>query len=479
MSQKITLDPVTRLEGHLKIEVEVDSNNRVIDAHSSGNMFRGFEKILTGRDPRDAIHITQRICGLCPVSHSIAAVKAVEDSFGYTPTYNAMLLRNLILGGNYLSDHILHFYHLALLDYAKGPQQSPWTPGYASDYRLTEYENSALINNYIKALEIRRKAHEMTAIFSGKIPHVMSIAPGGVTKQPTSADISKFTSYLNEIKSFIDNTYVNDVYLLADRYSDYYNIGKGTDNLLTYGAFDIDMNGNTLFKSGVLEGGYQRSLDTSKIKEYVGHSWYTSDSGNRHPINGRTEPQHGKSGAYSWLKAPRYEDKVFEVGPLARMFINGEYTRGISVMDRHVARALETQKLAGEMYNWLNGLSTSEKTYDHLPLPSSGTGMGLTEAPRGALGHWVSFTKQSTDNYQVLTPTCWNVSPRDDAGQKGVLEKALIGVTIQDVSQPIELLRIVHSFDPCTGCSIHIIDSEKKIKNKFVVSTPNPKGIIL
>jgi hydrogenase large subunit len=440
-------------------------------------MFRGFEKILTGRDPRDAIHITQRICGLCPVSHSIASVKAVEDAFGYTPTENARLLRNLILGGNYLSDHILQFYHLALLDYAQGPTQSPWTPGYTSDYRLTAAENSALINNYIKALEIRRKAHEMTAIFSGKIPHVMSITAGGVTKKPSSADISNFTNYLNEIKSFIDNTYLSDVLLIANRYSDYYNIGKGTENLLTFGVFDTDSNGGKLFNGGILESGIQKSLDTSKIREYVSHSWYTADSGNRHPSDGKTDPQYGKNGAYSWLKSPRYDGKVFEVGPLARMFMNGEYTNGISVMDRHMARALETQKIANEMYNWLNGLSTSAKTYDKLPLPSSGVGVGLTEAPRGALGHWLSFSNQTADNYQVLTPTCWNVSPRDDAGNKGALEQALMGVTIQDINQPIELLRIVHSFDPCTGCSIHIIDSEKNIKSEFVVSTPNPNGI--
>ncbi|WZL72506.1 nickel-dependent hydrogenase large subunit [Clostridiaceae bacterium 35-E11] len=478
MTTKIKIDPVTRLEGHLKIEVEVDSNNKVVNAHSTGNMFRGFEKILVGRDPRDAIHITQRICGLCPVSHSIASVKAVEDSFGYTPSFDAMLMRNLILGGNYLSDHILQFYHLALLDYVKGPQQSPWMPGYDVDYRLSSSENNALINNYIKALEIRRKAHEMVAVFSGKIPHVMSIAPGGVTQKPTSTNISKFKSYLNEVKSFIDNEYMNDLNFIADKYSDYYNIGKGCGNLLTYGVFDIDKNGNTLFKSGIYINGYYNGIDISKIKEYVKHSWYTDDSGNRHPQSGKTDPYYGKNGAYSWLKAPRYNGEVFEVGPLARMSMNKEYTRGISVMDRHMARGLETKKIAREMMNWINSVSTSANTYTQLNLPSSGTGVGLTEAPRGALGHWLTFNNQQLNNYQVLTPTCWNVSPRDDFNQMGALEQALIGVTIQDINQPIELLRIVHSFDPCTGCSIHVMDPEKNIQLKFVVSTPNPKGVI-
>ncbi|OCL27746.1 Ni,Fe-hydrogenase I large subunit [Orenia metallireducens] len=472
---KIKIDPVTRLEGHLKIEVEVDSTNTVINAHSSGNLFRGFEQILAGRDPRDAIHLTQRICGLCPVSHSIASVKAVEDAFGYTPTADALLLRNLILGGNYLSDHILHFYHLALLDYAQGPSQSPWQPGYNVDYRLTTTENDAVINNYIKALEIRRKAHEMTAILSGKIPHVMTVVPGGVTVKLTSTDITKFKTYLSEVKSFIDNEYMNDLNLIANAYDDYYYIGKGSGNLLTYGVFDLDST-NTLFKAGTYTNGTYGSMDTNLIKEYTKYSWYTDTSTNKHPQNGETTPQYGKAGAYSWLKAPRYNGVAYETGPLARMFMNKEYTRGISVMDRHMARGLETQKLAQEMSYWADLLSTNMNAYSELTLPDSGVGYGLTEAPRGALGHWLNFSNQSTDHYQVLTPTCWNVSPRDDNGNMGPLEQALIGVTVQDINQPIELLRIVHSFDPCTGCSVHIIDVENNIRKEFVVSTPNPKG---
>lgn len=478
MATIIKIDPVTRLEGHLKIEVEVDSTNKVINAHSTGNMFRGFEKILTGRDPRDAIHITQRICGLCPVSHAIASVKAIEDSFEFKPTFNAILLRNLIQGGNYLSDHILHFYHLALLDYAKGPTQSPWTPGYNVDFRLSDAENSAIINNYIKALDIRRKAHEMTAVFAGKIPHVMSIVPGGVTQKPTVENVSKYKAYLNEVKAFIDNQYMSDLNLIASKYSDYYNIGKGSGNLLTYGAFDLDTTGNTLFKSGIYKNGIYSAIDMTKIKEYAGYSWYTTDSGDKHPSIGKTEPYYGKAGAYSWLKAPRYNGEVFEVGPLARMFINKEYTRGISVMDRHMARGLETKKLAQQMVSWINSISTTQSVYTQLGLPSSGIGVGLTEAPRGALGHWLGFSSQRVTNYQIVTPTCWNVSPRDDFGQMGALEQALIGVTLQDISHPIELLRIVHSFDPCTGCSIHVMDPEKNVKAEFVVSTPNPKGVV-
>jgi len=475
---KIKIDPVTRLEGHLKLEVEVDANNKVITAHSTGNLFRGFEKILVGKDPRDAIHITQRICGLCPVSHSIAAVKAVEEGFGFKPTEAAMLLRSLILGGNYLSDHILQFYHLALLDYAQGPQMSPWKPGYANDMRLTESENAQVIGNYVKALEIRRKAHEMTAIFSGKIPHVITVIPGGVTQQPTAEKIQQFKTYLQEVKSFIDNQYMTDLNLVASKYSDYYNVGKGPGNLMTFGVFDTDANGGMLFKAGTYKNGVHGPVDLSKIKEHVKHSWYADSTTGKHPSVGETVPSYGKANAYTWLKAPRYNDEVFEVGPLARMIINGDYNGGISVMDRHMARGLETKKIAAAMTTWINSITAGAETYTHLSVPRSGVGVGLTEAPRGALGHWMNFSGQRLVNYQVLTPTCWNVSPRDDFGTMGALEQALVGVTVQDPANPIELLRVVHSFDPCTGCSIHVIDSEKNVKGKFIVSTPNPNGVM-
>lgn len=473
----IKIDPVTRVEGHLKIEVEVNSSNTVINAHSTGNLFRGFENILIGKDPRDAVHITQRICGLCPVSHSVAAVKAVENAFNYQPNYDAMLLRNLIQGGNYLSDHVLQFYHLTLLDYAKGPQMSPWTPGYNVDFRLTQAETDALIANYVKALEIRRKAHEMTAIFAGKIPHVMSLMPGGVTKKPVSGDISLFNTYLTEVKAFIDNEYFNDLSFIATKYNDYYNIGEGCGNLLTYGVFDLDTNGNKLFNAGTYTNGAFGSIDTANIREFTKYSWYTDSSTNRHPSVGLTQPTYPKTDAYTWFKAPRYNGTVYELGPIARMVINGEYTNGISVMDRHMARGLETKKIAAKMVDWINQVTTSMNPYTQLSLPLNGTGYGVTEAPRGALGHWITFANKAITTYQVLTPTCWNASPRDDFGNMGALEQALIGVTVQDITQPIELLRVIHSFDPCTGCSVHIIDAEKQVKSEFVVSTPNPMGM--
>ncbi len=483
---KIKLDPVTRLEGHMKVEVELDSNNRVIDAKSTGNMFRGFENLLRGRDPRDAVHLTQRICGLCPVSHAIASAKSIEASRGFRPTQQARILRNLIQGGNFIQDHILQFYHLTLLDYVKGPDKAPWVTSYDTDLRFTKSDNDKLFNNYVKALEIRRKAHEMVAIFAGKIPHVMSIMPGGVTKQPTAAEINQYKALLAEVKSFIDNEYQHDVQKLASVYSDYYNVGAGYRNFLSLGVFELEANNstNTLFKQGRYTNGQYSTVDTAKIIEDISHGWY-SGSTTTAIKDSTTNPDLNKAGAYTWTKATRYQETTnnvipYEVGPLARAWINGDYRNGVSVMDRHMARMLETRKLANSLTTWTNEVVAGGQEYNSSlhSLPSAGEGMGITEAPRGALVHYIRYNNSVIANYQVVTATCWNVSPKDNNGMAGPLEKALIGVTVKDKNNPIELMRIIHSFDPCTACAVHVIDSEKQIASKFVVGTPNPKGIL-
>lgn len=466
----IKIDPITRVEGHLAIEVEVDANNVVTTAHSAGNLFRGFENILVGRDPREAVHLTQRICGVCPVSHCMASVAAVEDAFNFTPSDQARIMRNLILGANFIQSHILHFYHLAALDYVQGPAMEPWTPTYNTDYRLTEAQTTAVVNNYVLALEARRKAHEMGAIFAGKLPHVANVLPGGVTATPTTDSISQFTTYLNWLIDFIDNKYVPDVLAVANAYSDYFNVGVGDQNLLSYGVFDLDNTGNyKLLNRGIYMNGSVQSLDANLIKEYVGYSWYNDTDTNKHPSVGTTTPDAEKTAGYSWLKAPRYNGKPFELGPLARMIINGDYTNGISVMDRHYARALEAKKIAYAMKDWLLQLVPGVSPVTQLSVPASGTGFGLTEAPRGALGHWVTVSNSVISNYQVITPTCWNASPMDDMGQHGPIESASIGTTVQNPTEPIELLRIVHSYDPCTGCAVHVSDADHNLAGEFII----------
>ncbi len=472
---KIKLDPVTRLEGHMKIEVEVDDRREVISAKSTGNMFRGFETLLKGRDPRDAVHLTQRICGLCPVSHGIASVKALENSRNFKPEAQARLLRNLIQGGNFVADHILHFYHLTLLDYVQGPDRSPWKTSYNTDMRFSDAASKKLFDNYIKALEIRRKAHEMVALFAGKIPHVMSIMPGGVTKAPTTAEISDYKKLLAEVKQFVEGQYEEDVQKIASVYQDYFRIGEGYRNFISFGVFELEgaPEAKLLYRSGRYTNGEYMSVEPRRITEDIKYAWYTGKE-RAELRDDNTQPNLNKTGAYSWIKAPRYLETPHEAGPLARAWVNGDYRKGVSVMDRHVARMLETKKIANALSLWVNALSVNGQEYQSVLHTgySQGQGVGVTEAPRGALVHYVQYQNQKIQNYQVVTPTCWNVSPKDNLDQSGPLEKALIGVKVQDVNNPIELMRIIHSYDPCTACAVHIMTPEGKIENQFVVSTP-------
>ncbi|MBN2738332.1 MAG: nickel-dependent hydrogenase large subunit [Spirochaetales bacterium] len=463
----ITIDPVTRIEGHLKISVTTDSNNRVTEAFSTGNLYRGFENLLQGRPPRDASFITQRICGVCPVPHGVVSAQAVESAAAYQPTMQALRLRNLMQGANFLGSHILHFYHLAAMDFVKGPAMNPWAPGYEADYRLSSAQNQAVLDNYALALSIRRKAQEMRAIIGGMYTHVGNVLPGGVMAKLSSEQIADFQSYLWEIKSFIKNVWAGDLELLASVYDDYFTIGRGYGNMLCFGAFDIDSNGQKLFPSGVYTNGMTAAFNPANITEDVGFSWYSSGSG-LNPANGSTNPAFGKSNAYSWLKAPRYNGLAYEAGPLARLFVSGEYREGVSVMDRHKARWIESVTISENMETWLNQLNSSESSYTPVN-PVSGTGAGFTEAPRGALGHWVSVSNSQINRYQIITPTCWNASPKDDNGNPGPIEQAILGTQISKPEQPVEILRIIHSFDPCTACAVHVISPKGKELSQFMV----------
>jgi hydrogenase large subunit len=466
----ITLDPVTRIEGHLKISVTVDSNNVVTAAQATGNMFRGFENMLVGRKAEDASILTQRICGVCPVPHGVASAKAVESAAGFTPNLQAFLVRNLVLGSNFLASHILHFYHLAIMDFIKGPGMNPWTPGYSSDFRFSNAKNQALLDNYAAALGIRRKATEMQAIIGGMYPFVSNIAPGGVKGGLDNTDLSNFKRFLDEVQSFIINVYQHDANLLAETYDDYYSIGRGYANLLSFGVFDTSTSGGLLFPAGSVAnaGTSVTPLATADIREFVGHSWYSSGSG-ENPASGTTTPNYGKTNAYSWLKSPRYGNAAYEAGPLARVWMSGDYRRGVSVMDRQMARCVEAIKIASSMQTWLSQVTNGSGRYTAVN-PVSGSGIGLTEAPRGALGHWVTVANSQISSYQIITPTCWNASPMDDSGNPGPIENALVGTKIADMNEPIELLRIVHSFDPCTSCAVHVISPKGTEMSGFVVT---------
>jgi hydrogenase large subunit len=318
----------------------------------------------------------------------------------------------------------------------------------------------------------------MAAIFAGRMPGLSAIQAGGFSTKPTSSMISTFNGYLNTLINFINNSYVPDVQLLYNTYSDYLQIGKGPGNLIAYGVFDLDSTSNParLLKRGVVYNSNPtsvRTLSTSSITESVTNSWYDNSTNNLNPSKGTTVPVDPatKTAAYSWLKAPRYSNNACEAGPLARMWVNGDYRKGISVMDRHMARALETQKVANAMVGWLGKLTVGGSEYTAVTAPYSKSGIGLTEAPRGALGHWLTTNPSTTlapngmasiGNYQVITPTCWNASPKDTSGVRGPIEQALIGTPVSNASQPVEVLRVVHSFDPCMSCAVHVMRPDGK-----------------
>ena len=478
MSTRITVSPVTRVEGHLGVQVDVDERGRVQSARTSGTMFRGFESIMLGRDPRDAIHLTQRVCGVCPIPHARTAVEVVEGAFGVDITPNAVLLRNLVQGAGLVSDHILHFYHLALLDYVHGPKFPPYTPAYSVDQRFSDAEADAFANDYMMALEMRKMAQEMGAIFAGKLPHVMTFAAGGVTQSPTAANVAQFRSLLDELIPFIDGTYVPGVQKVADRYPEYFKIGAGPANLLSFGCFP-DGAGNQLFSAGRLwqpghdkrpenmgKGEPDRRLrldglteaDVASIDLSVKHAWYDAPNGcGRAGRAGDPTPDPDKRDAYSWVKAPRLGGDVYQVGAIARMKVDGLYQGGPSVMDRLLANALETSKVASAMRGWLDALALDDSGYRHVSaMPASGQAYALTEAPRGSLAHWLEYQDGKVTGYRIITPTAWNASPRDDREAPGAMEQALVGVQVADRSQPVEIYRVIHSFDPCMGCAVHV-----------------------
>jgi hydrogenase large subunit len=493
MSKKIKIDPITRIEGHMAVEAVID-DGVVKEAKSAGTLFRGFEIILRGRDPRDANQLTQRICGVCPIAHATASAFCIEDAFGLTDKIpnNAKLIRALIFGSNFLQSHILHFYHLAALDYVDAAgvvgDLAPFVPRYEGDYRVSGETNAELVKHYLRALDIRRKCQEMLSIFGGKMPHNVGIVPGGVTEKPTEDKITNFLWRLNEIRDFVDNIYIPDVIAVAKAYGDYFEIGKGCKRLLAYGGFDLPV--GKLFKAGVISPDLKVEPFTKQnITEDLKHSWYSDSDSGKSPALSDTKPEPKKSGAYSFLKSPRYDGQVCELGPLARMVSNyvqgdakakelvdsalGELGAGIdalySVLGRHAARALEAKLVADAMVDWLQALKPAEPVIIESPIPETGEGAGLTEAPRGAVGHWTTVKDKKIERYQVITPTAWNASPKDDRDQPGAVEQAIIGTKVKDRNNPFELVRIVRAFDPCLACSVHLLDAGRNELGVFRV----------
>jgi len=562
---RIVVDPVTRIEGHLRIEAQVDGGF-ISDAWSSGTMFRGIELILRGRDPREAWIWAQRICGVCTMVHALASVNSVEDALRIEIPDNALLIRNIIAATQTIQDHVIHFYHLHALDwvdivsalkadpaktaqlaqsisdwplssakYFKGIQDrisalvasrqlSLFGSGYWGHpaYRLPPEANLMATAHYLEALQFQRQFIRIHAVLGGKNPHLQTFLVGGMAtsldpNEPGATVNMERIDFLLEVAksahAFVTQVYIPDVLAIAGFYRDWFDRGEGLGNFMCYGAYPQATNKDS--PSFFLPRGMLLNRDLSKvypvdpenITEYVAHSWYEYSSGNqtaKHPYEGETKPRYTGpkppyeflevEQQYSWLKAPRYQDKAMEVGPLARLLV--AYASGepevkslvdstllaalkappaalFSTLGRVAARALETQLLANHIVGWIqqlgNNLSTGKLTnhngqmWDPSTWPQSARGFGFFEAPRGSLGHWVEIENQLIKNYQAVVPSTWNASPRDAHGLRGAYEAALHKTPIADPERPLELLRTIHSFDPCLACAVHVVDARGRM----------------
>ena len=579
----VVVDPVTRIEGHLRIEAETDDNNVITRAHSAGTMVRGIEIILQNRDPRDAWAFTQRICGVCTSSHAITSVRAVEDALGIPIPVNAHIIRNLIDGAQFVHDHVVHFYHLHALDWVDvvsalnadpavtaGVQQciSPDrtennTAAYFTDVKLKlksfvdsgqlgifkngywghpEYKLPPEINllafaHYLEALAWQRDVARLHAVFGGKNPHPSFVVGGMPCAWASEAGKTRIdhdglalvTEVIDQMRKFVNEVYVPDALAIAGYYKDWFYKGEGVGNFLTFGDFPLTAPGdpdslvdpNKLFiPRGVILNKDLSVIhpldlsDSDQVQELVSHSWYDYSAGKDvplHPYDGETKPNYtgpqppydnlDTSQSYSWVKSPRWRGKAMEVGPLSHvlmLYANGhEATKELvdktltdlklplsalfSTMGRTAARTLEAKLLADEMANWNEQLYENLVNRSDLRMHNADyfgsrwdnevagqikKGAGFLEAPRGALGHWVVIDNGKIGNYQTVVPTTWNASPRTyDAASNEVLgpyEAALKGHKLADPEQPLEILRTIHSFDPCMGCAVHLMDEQGK-----------------
>ena len=416
----IAIDPVTRIEGHLKAQVVVE-NGKVVDAHLTGGMFRGFEQILKGRDPRDSTQIVQRICGVCPTSHAMASALAQESAFNIKVTGNGRITRNLILGANYLQSHILHFYHLAALDFVAGPDTAPFVPRFAQpDLRLPPEANKVGVDQYLEALEVRRIAHEMVALFGGRMPHVQGIVPGGATEMPTKEALLEYAARFKKVRQFIVEKYLPITYIVGSVYKDLFEQGQGVHGCSCFGVFPMTDDGKThLLKAGIFLNGRDVEFDPKKITEDLKYAWYDDATTGKGAAGAETNPNLDKKDAYSFVKAPRYDGEVIEVGPAARMWVANAplsevgvkmlkekfgieartirdlgWDKVFSIMGRHVARAEEALLIANAVEGWLKEVKPDGETFTPFEIPQSAEGYGCTEAPRGSLVHYIKISLQ-------------------------------------------------------------------------------------
>jgi len=467
--KKIIINPITRISGFMEIEAIIE-NNTIIDAKTKGLLFRGFEKMLSGRNPFDAVYFTQRICGICSTAHSMASTLALEEALNIIPSEQGRYLRDIIHGCEFLQNHLRHFYQYTIPDYVKLPQGYPLYDTDLHDFRLPKNKNDLIVKHFFEALEMSRKAHEMLAVLGGKAPHNHGVFLGGITTQASMDKIIKLKSILNSIYEFLNYKMIPDVYMIAESYQDYFYNGRGYGNLLSFGCFNGYKDLGTLYVNPLFYSeGSIHPFNADGITEEIDYSWYSDQQKSLKPLATTPEAEMNKPNAYSWVKAPRYNNISFETGPLARQWLSGEYRNGISTMDRTIARVLEAKKISEVMMSLLANLIPNVSVQADYKIVESAQGVGLIDTTRGALGHWLRISNGVISFYQIITPSAWNISTRSSNGLKGTTEQALIGTILQDIENPAELGRIIRSFDPCVSCATHIISGGKHIKTLKVV----------
>ncbi|NEV63407.1 nickel-dependent hydrogenase large subunit [Thiorhodococcus minor] len=571
--QRIVVDPVTRIEGHMRCEVNLDESNVIRNAVSTGTMWRGLEVILRGRDPRDAWAFTERICGVCTGTHALTSVRAVEDALGIQIPENANAIRNIMQLTLQAHDHLVHFYHLHALDWVdvvsalkadpKATSElaqsiSDWplsSPGYFRDvqnrikrfvesgqlgpfmngywgnpaYKLPPEANLMAVTHYLEALDFQKEIVKIHTIYGGKNPHpnwLVGGVPCAINVHETGAvgavnmeRLNLVSSIIDRTIEFIDKVYIPDLMAIASFYKDWtYGGGLSSQSVLSYGDIpdraNDDSAANQMLPRGAIINGNLAEIhdvdlrDPEQIQEFVAHSWfsYEDESKGLHPWDGVTEPNFvlgpntkgtktrieaiDEGAKYSWIKAPRWRGHAMEVGPLARWVIgyaqgNPEFKEPVekvltdlqlpvsalfSTLGRTAARGLEGSWAAHKMRYFQDKLMANIKAgdsstaniekWDPKTWPKEAQGVGTTEAPRGALGHWVVVKDGKIDNYQAVVPTTWNGSPRDPAGNIGAFEAALLNTPVAKAEEPLEILRTLHSFDPCLACSTHVMSPE-------------------
>ncbi|MGE5508421.1 MAG: nickel-dependent hydrogenase large subunit [Chitinophagales bacterium] len=457
---RIVIDPLNRQNGVTRVEVEL-AGGRVVEARITNPNLKGFELLLLGRDPNDAPFFSERICGICSSVHAMAASLALEDAYGASPPHNGLLLRNLILGADLLQNHIRHFYLLSLPDWAPLPDRPPLTPRYRlSEQRFTAAEVERLTRNYERGIVAGQQAHALVVVFGTRAPHQQAMLAGGVATRPRAELVAQATALLADLRRFIAEALVPDTELLASRHAEYFDLGRSQGNLLSYGMFPRPgADGERYYPPGVLLGGQREKLDPSQIAEDLTNAWYRNPTGEpQPPLKGRTDPADDLSRGYSFTKAPRYRGEPMEGGPLARAWLRGDYRRGLGAMDRILARSYEARQVAEWMNEWLHDLKVEEPAYEPPKVVRKGTGVGLHDAFRGPLGHWLKIRGGRLVHYQIITPSAWELSPRDGRGVRGPAEQALIGTEIADPENPVEIGRILRSFDPCSACSVQLLE---------------------